>query len=63
LSQVSVSGRPGKPQTQGYYVLHEGLIGVLGGDGLQEYTYDKVGKEPAYGGGARVTASPRTEVW
>jgi YidC/Oxa1 family membrane protein insertase len=38
--------RHGKPTTLGYYVLHEGLIGVLGDQGLQEYTYDKLGKEP-----------------
>ena len=29
-----------KPQTAGYYILHEGLLGVLGGR-LQEQTYDK----------------------
>ncbi|GJE54709.1 MULTISPECIES: membrane protein insertase YidC [Methylobacterium] len=50
LYPYSLVSRWGKPQTQGYYVLHEGLIGVLGTDGLQEYTYDHVAKEPAYGG-------------
>ena len=50
LYPYSLVSRWGKPQTQGYYVLHEGLIGALGGDGLQEYTYDKIAKEPAYGG-------------
>jgi YidC/Oxa1 family membrane protein insertase len=29
-----------KPVTAGYYILHEGLLGVLGGR-LQEQTYDK----------------------
>jgi YidC/Oxa1 family membrane protein insertase len=38
--------RQGKPQTMGYYVLHEGLVGYLGEQGLQEYTYDKLDKEP-----------------
>ena len=38
--------RHGKPPTLGYYVLHEGLIGNLGEQGLQEYTYDHVDKEP-----------------
>ena len=52
LYPYSLVSRWGKPQTQGYFVLHEGLIGVLGGDGLQEYTYDKIAKEPAYGGAA-----------
>ncbi|WP_336488200.1 membrane protein insertase YidC [Methylobacterium nigriterrae] len=50
LYPYSLVSRWGKPHTQGYYVLHEGLIGVLGGDGLQEYTYDHLAKEPAYGG-------------
>jgi YidC/Oxa1 family membrane protein insertase len=38
--------RQGKPPTLGYYVLHEGLVGNLGEQGLQEYTYDKLDKEP-----------------
>ncbi|MCU4181296.1 membrane protein insertase YidC [Bosea sp. BH3] len=38
--------RQGKPATLGYYVLHEGLVGNLGEQGLQEYTYDKLDKEP-----------------
>jgi YidC/Oxa1 family membrane protein insertase len=37
--------RHGKPQTLGYYVLHEGFTGVLGDQGLQEFTYDKLAKE------------------
>lgn len=39
--------RHGKPPTLGYYVLHEGLVGNLGEQGLQEYTYDTIDKEPA----------------
>ncbi|MCO5090425.1 membrane protein insertase YidC [Bosea sp. (in: a-proteobacteria)] len=38
--------RQGRPHTLGYYVLHEGLVGYLGEQGLQEYTYDKLEKEP-----------------
>ena len=41
--------RVGKPHTLGYYVLHEGMIGSLGEQGLQEYTYDAIDKEPALG--------------
>ena len=52
LYPYSLVSRWGKPHTQGYYVLHEGMIGVLGGDGLQEYTYDHLAKEAAYGGPA-----------
>ena len=33
-----------KPQTAGYYILHEGLLGVLDGR-LQEQTYDKAKSE------------------
>ena len=31
--------RHGTPETLGYYILHEGLIGVFGDQGLQEFTY------------------------
>ncbi|WP_127090971.1 membrane protein insertase YidC [Aquabacter cavernae] len=34
--------RHGLPQTQGFYILHEGMIGVLGDAGLQEITYSKI---------------------
>jgi YidC/Oxa1 family membrane protein insertase len=34
--------RYGTPPTLGYSVLHEGLIGVLGNDGLQEVTYKTI---------------------
>ncbi|RDJ26979.1 membrane protein insertase YidC [Bosea caraganae] len=43
--------RHGKPATLGYYVLHEGLIGNLGEQGLQEYTYDHIDKEPLLSAG------------
>ena len=34
--------RHGTPKIEGYYILHEGLIGVLGERGLQEETYAKI---------------------
>jgi YidC/Oxa1 family membrane protein insertase len=34
--------RHGTPHVSGYYILHEGLIGVLGDQGLQEYNYKKI---------------------
>jgi YidC/Oxa1 family membrane protein insertase len=46
LYPYGLVSRHGKPATQGYYVLHEGLVGALGDQGLQEYTYDKLAKEP-----------------
>ena len=35
-----------KPQTAGIYVLHEGLIGVIGEEGLQEIDYSDVEDTP-----------------
>jgi YidC/Oxa1 family membrane protein insertase len=50
--------RHGKPSTLGYYVLHEGLTGVLGDAGLQEYTYDAIDKE-----GVAPGQNTRGKVW
>jgi YidC/Oxa1 family membrane protein insertase len=53
LFPYGLVARHGKPVTQGYFVLHEGLIGVLGEQGLQEFTYDNVLKEAVLGGAQR----------
>lgn len=45
LYPFSLVSRHGKPETSGYSVLHEGLIGVVGDSGIQEYTYDAIVKE------------------
>jgi YidC/Oxa1 family membrane protein insertase len=42
LYPYALISRHGTPTTLGYYILHEGLIGVLGDQGLQEITYKKV---------------------
>jgi YidC/Oxa1 family membrane protein insertase len=42
LYPFALISRHGAPQVSGYYILHEGLIGYLGGDGLQEYSYKKI---------------------
>jgi YidC/Oxa1 family membrane protein insertase len=34
--------RIGTPKTLGYYILHEGLIGVMGADGEQRATYKQI---------------------
>jgi YidC/Oxa1 family membrane protein insertase len=39
--------RIGTPAVSGYAVLHEGLIGVLGSEGLKEVGYDELAKEAA----------------
>ncbi|HZB61034.1 MAG TPA: membrane protein insertase YidC [Microvirga sp.] len=50
LHPYGVVSRHGKPTTLGYYVLHEGLIGYLGDQGLQEYTYATLDKEDPVSG-------------
>ncbi|HTO85353.1 MAG TPA: membrane protein insertase YidC, partial [Methylomirabilota bacterium] len=42
LYPYGLISRHGQPQTAGYYILHEGLVGYLGSEGLQEYTYKKM---------------------
>jgi YidC/Oxa1 family membrane protein insertase len=42
LYPFGLISRHGTPQVAGYYILHEGLVGYLGNDGLQEYTYKKM---------------------
>jgi YidC/Oxa1 family membrane protein insertase len=42
LLPYALVSRHGTPKTEGYYILHEGLIGVLGDKGLQEETYKKI---------------------
>ncbi|WP_315837076.1 membrane protein insertase YidC [Bradyrhizobium prioriisuperbiae] len=45
LYPYALISRHGTPQVSGYYVLHEGLIGVLGDQGLQEFAYKKIDEE------------------
>jgi YidC/Oxa1 family membrane protein insertase len=47
LYPYALISRHGTPQTLGYYILHEGLIGVLGESGLQEYTYKTIAEKKA----------------
>jgi len=42
LNPFALISRHGTPHTLGYYILHEGLIGVMGDQGLQEVTYAKM---------------------
>ncbi len=57
LQPYGLVTRHGKPATLGYYVLHEGLIGVLGADGLQEIKYETLDKETPVAG---TTVSQKT---
>ena len=47
LYPYALISRHGTPQTAGYYILHEGLVGVLGESGLQEYTYKNITEKKA----------------
>jgi YidC/Oxa1 family membrane protein insertase len=42
LYPYALISRHGMPETSGYYILHEGLIGVMGDQGLQEVTYKTI---------------------
>jgi YidC/Oxa1 family membrane protein insertase len=42
LYPYALISRHGTPPTLGYYILHEGIVGVLGDQSLQEYTYKKI---------------------
>ena len=56
LYPYSVINRYGTPHTSGYYILHEGPIGVFGDEGLKEPAYkeikDKLKVEPPKTAGA-----------
>ncbi len=44
LYPYALISRHGTPHTEGVFVLHEGLIGVLGDTGLKELTYKNIDK-------------------
>ncbi len=45
FSPYALVSRQGTPKTSGFMVLHEGFVGVIGDEGLQELKYDKIEKE------------------
>jgi YidC/Oxa1 family membrane protein insertase len=47
LYPYGLVSRTGLPQTAGYYILHEGLIGYLGEEGLQEISYGDLDEQPS----------------
>ena len=48
LYPYGLVSRHGTPKVAGFYILHEGLIGVLGQAGLKEYTYADIKKASQY---------------
>jgi YidC/Oxa1 family membrane protein insertase len=49
LYPYALIARHGTPKVSGYYILHEGLIGYLGDEGLQQYTYKKIDEAKSVG--------------
>jgi YidC/Oxa1 family membrane protein insertase len=47
LFPYGVVSRTGLPQVAGYYILHEGLIGFLGDEGLDEVNYSDLDDVPS----------------
>jgi YidC/Oxa1 family membrane protein insertase len=45
LYPFALISRHGTPAVSGYYILHEGLIGYLGDQKLQEYSYKKIDED------------------
>ena len=52
LFPFGLISRHGTPQVSGYYILHEGLIGYLGDQGLQEKSYKAVAEGPLLSNGS-----------
>jgi YidC/Oxa1 family membrane protein insertase len=45
LLPYALISRHGTPSVAGYWILHEGMIGVVGENGLQEWTYSALQKD------------------
>jgi YidC/Oxa1 family membrane protein insertase len=51
LYPYGLVSRHGTPPAQNSHLVHEGLVGVLGDQGLQEVTYSQLAKDPELPGG------------
>ena len=63
LYPYGLISRHGTPKTAGYYILHEGLVGYLGSEGLQEYTYKKMEDLKPNAAGAKSVDFNVTDGW
>jgi YidC/Oxa1 family membrane protein insertase len=63
LFPFGLISRHGTPQVSGYYILHEGLIGYLGEQGLQEKSYKAVAEAPLLGNGSHGFEYAATNGW
>ncbi len=67
LYPFALISRHGTPKVSGYYILHEGLVGYLGDQGLQEYSYKKIddakigrpSRSPTAGSASPTNTGPR----
>ena len=55
--------RDGHPNDQANWILHEGLIGFIGEDGLKEYKYDEFAKKDLKREGVRETFKDQQGGW
>ncbi len=58
LSSYARLYRFGTPKTEGFYIQHEGLLGIAGEEGLKEFTYSDAQKD-----GFRKTFDNKTGGW
>jgi YidC/Oxa1 family membrane protein insertase len=63
LYPFALISRHGTPHVEGYYILHEGLIGYLGDQGLQEKGYKSVTEAPVLSNGGRGFEYTVTNGW
>jgi YidC/Oxa1 family membrane protein insertase len=63
LFPFGLISRHGTPQVSGYYILHEGLIGYLGDQGLQEKSYKAVAEAPLLSNGSHGFEYAATNGW
>ena len=63
LFPYALVSRHGTPKVQGYYILHEGLIGVMGDKGLQTETYKKIDDLTPDSNGKRIIPFDVTNAW
>src|SRR6266700_1344260 len=63
LYPFGLISRHGTPQVSGYYILHEGLIGYLGDQGLQEKNYKAVAEAPLLSNGSHGFEYSATNGW
>jgi len=57
LYPYALISRHGHPRLEGFYILHEGLVGVIGDQGLKEVTYADIEKQK------QIAFKPTANAW